>query len=603
MNSFWNSNLSLFKERFPGLAENLNPEPSKDIILEEAKNGSMTAKSGSLLLHSKYNPEREAEALADAFESEKHENAVFLGFGLGYGPIALAKKNPDATIILIERDSSRFFSALDALDWTPVLTHKKIVMILEATENEAASLISRLKTETTKVFKTKAQTAHDEAYFQSIERTLAQNSQKEEINTNTLEKFARLWLNNSCRNLDYLNLFDGIKKYSGLGKDIPFVILAAGPSLTKILPKLDEIKKRAMIVCVDTALHACLKSNIEPDFIILTDPQYYASLHLEFLSSPSSVLITEIAAYPSVLRFNCRETVLYSSMFPIGQFFEAKTMEKGKLAAGGSVTTTAWDFARLCGSTKIFMAGMDLGFPGKETHIRGSRFEEKAHTASTRTTNAESANIATLFSASPSIAKDYLGNPILTDKRMSLFSWWFENQCTNARTVGVETYSLTPESLAIKGIDPFRIEDFLSFEEIVERKKEFMQAAEKANATSSIPTDDFLRIKEQFAENLDELESIAKKGIDAATKAIRDRSKMAQSLARLNEIDGMIIKSKAKDAASLVFPTKRQLEKLAQEIPQGTEWEKSIYPIQYSKLIYSQLLSSVKQFQKFFSRF
>ena len=82
-----------------------------------------------------------------------------------------------------------------------------------------------------------------------------------------------------------------------------------------------------MIVCVDTALHACLKQNVEPDFIILTDPQYYASLHLEFLSSPSSILITEIAAYPSVLRFRCKETVLYSSMFPIGQFFEGKTEE------------------------------------------------------------------------------------------------------------------------------------------------------------------------------------------------------------------------------------------------------------------------------------
>lgn len=92
MNSFWNSNLNLFKERFPALAANLTLETSPDLILEEAKNGSMTAKSGSLMLHSKYNPEREADTLVESFDSSKHENAVFLGFGLGYGPAALAKK-------------------------------------------------------------------------------------------------------------------------------------------------------------------------------------------------------------------------------------------------------------------------------------------------------------------------------------------------------------------------------------------------------------------------------------------------------------------------------------------------------------------------------
>lgn len=600
MNSFWNSNLNLFRERFPALAANLKAEPDKGIILETAKNGSVTAKSGSLMLHSKYNPEREAEAIAETFEPAKHEYAIFLGFGLGYAPIALAKKNPDATIILIEKDSSRFFSALTDVDWTPIFTHQKIIIVLEAEVEEAAAVISKCKADNTKIFRTKAQVSHNENYFQAIENTLSQNAKKEEINTNTLEKFAKLWLSNSCRNLDYLNLFDGVKKYSGLGKDIPFVILAAGPSLQRILPSLSEIKKRAMIVCVDTALHACLKQKVEPDFIILTDPQYYASMHLEFLSSPTSVLITEIAAYPSVLRFKCKETVLYSSMFPIGQFFEAKTGDKGKLAAGGSVTTSAWDFARLCGSTKIFMAGMDLGFPGKETHIRGSRFEEKAHSASTRTGNAESQSVATLFSASPSISKDYDGKTILTDKRMSLFSWWFENQCTNARKTGTETYSLTTESLAIKGIEPFRLEDFLSMEIIDGRKKIFMEESEKNTTEASASKEEFELIKKQFAENLNELESIAKKGIEAANRAIKDRTKMQQSLAKLSEIDSLIMNSKAKDAASLVFPTKRQLEKFAAHIPHTTEWEKTVYPIQYSKLIYTQLLSSVKLFQKFF---
>ncbi|MBQ0040325.1 MAG: motility associated factor glycosyltransferase family protein [Treponema sp.] len=600
MNSSWNKNLELFRQRFPALAQNLAPQTNPDIITEPAKNGDMTAKCGNLMLHSKYNPVREAESFISSFDKNKHETVIFLGFGLGHGPVAFAKSNPDATMVLIEKDSSRFFSALEAIDWTPVFKHKNLVLVLEANEEETCAVIAGFKADATCLLKSKPQTAYNEAYFDSVEKAFRQNSQKDEINTNTLEKFAKLWLNNSCRNLDCMSVFDGIEKYSGIGKGIPFVIIAAGPSLSGILEHLAEIKKRAFIVCVDTALHACLKHNVEPDFIILTDPQYYCAMHLQFLESPSSVLITEIAAYPSVLRFKCKETVLFSSLFPIGQFFEGKTRQKGKLAAGGSVTTSAWDFARLCGADRIFIAGMDLGFPGKETHIRGSRFEEKAHATSNRLETTEKANIASLFSASPSWAKDYNGNPILTDKRMSLFSWWFENQCTAARKSGISTYSLTARSQAIKGIDLFKLEDFLLLPEIQKEKQMFFSQAE----TRRMPLDEkekFKTAKEQFTRNLDHLEVAAKKGIDAASKAIKDRTKLPQSLAKLDEADKSIMHSEAKDAASLVFPTKRQLDVLAKEIPQSTELEKNLYPIQYSKLVYTQLLASIKLFKKFFS--
>lgn len=602
MNSFWNKNIDLFNQRFPELSKSLETKKSDDLVLEEGKNGTVTAKYNGLLLHSKYNPVKEAETLISSFDPKNHDTVIFLGFGLGYGPIEFAKKHPDATMILVEKDPSRFFSAIDVLDWSDVFRHKKIILLLGAGEEEVSALLGKCKTEATAVYKTKAQCAHSENYFSAVENALKQNSQKEEINTNTLEKFARLWLNNSCRNLDYLQSLDGVNKYRNLGKEIPFVILAAGPSLESILPHLEEIKKRAMIICVDTALHACLRQNVEPDFIILADPQYYCSLHLDFLSAPSSILITEIAAYPSVLRFKCRETVLFSSLFPIGQFFESQTGEKGKLAAGGSVTTSAWDFARLCKASRIFMAGMDLGYPGKETHIRGSKFEEKAHAESSRTKTSETANSAALFSANPTIEKDYNGNDIITDKRMRLFSWWFETQCTQSRSYGTETFTLTPESLAIKGIEIFSISSFLEFPVIENEKKEFFANAERNR--SSLP-DKFLfeSMKKKFSEDLVELENLAKKGIDITSKALRDRTKIRQSLDILSDIDNHILNSDAKNSASLVFPTKRQLDKMAKEIPCGNEFEKEMYPIQYSKLIYTQILSSVKLFKRFFSSF
>ena len=141
MNSFWNKNIDLFNQRFPELSKSLETKKSDDLVLEEGRNGTVTAKYNGLLLHSKYNPVKEAETLISSFDPKIHDTVIFLGFGLGYGPIEFAKKHPDATMILVEKDPSRFFSAIDVLDWSDVFRHKKIILLLGAGEEEVSAFL------------------------------------------------------------------------------------------------------------------------------------------------------------------------------------------------------------------------------------------------------------------------------------------------------------------------------------------------------------------------------------------------------------------------------------------------------------------------------
>ena len=46
----------------------------------------------------------------------------------------------------------------------------------------------------------------------------------------------------------YLAELDGIKRFINKAENLPFVILAAGPSLEQIIPHLEEIKKRAVTI-------------------------------------------------------------------------------------------------------------------------------------------------------------------------------------------------------------------------------------------------------------------------------------------------------------------------------------------------------------------
>lgn len=596
-----------------------------------------------LPLHSKYNPQKEAESALQNFNPQKNKAAVYFSFGLGFGPIEFCKKFPSKTLILIENNPEYFFSALSVLDWEIVFKHENLIILLGNCEQEASQILLRFadfncddknsqsaQSENQQNFfdkfftelfiiKNTNQAKHQEKFIEKIKELLLAQKEKLQINSNTLEKFSHLWAKNTCKNLTYLKSLDGVNKYFNLAKEIPFVILAAGPSLEKILPFLSEIKKRAILVCVDTALKAVLQAKVEPDFIVIVDPQYYCALHLEFLESPSSVLIAESAVYPCVFRFNCRKKVLCSSLYPIGQYFEKRLGSKGKLAAGGSVSTSAWDFARKCGTKEIFLAGMDLGFPDFQTHIKGSQFEEKAHRISTKFSSAEKMNAQSLITSSPEWKFDYNAKPLLTDKKMSLFAWWFEDATKEALKQGIKTFSLTSESLAISGIEKFDLADFLLKPNILKQKQIFFEQSENLNANisedcklngenSNISENFAKKISENYKKNFDQvyndflknllfLKTQAQNALDLCKKIIKNPETFLSNNQELSKIDKEILNSQAKDVASLVFPNQKKLQELSASLPNLSEnsFLKSIY---YSKIVYSELLKSTNLFLK-----
>ncbi len=615
MNSIWNKNISLFKKRFPDLAQILKKdiddfftsEHKKPLIIQQAKNGSPTAFFDSMPVHSKYNPEREAEQFLSSIDYKNASASIFMGTGLGYAIISFAKNNPSIPILIVESEVDILLQAFCTLDWKIVLQHKEISFIINAPYSTPAQILETNynNIEKSVIFISNALISHNPEYFKQAKEAIIRQKQKANINTNTLERFAHLWLKNSCRNMKQLALLDGVNSFFSLANEpvcnLPFIILAAGPSLQDILPHLKELKKRAILVCVDTALHACLRYGVEPDFIVLVDPQYVCACHLNFLSAPSSILITESATWPSVFRFKCKKIIMCSSLFPIGQYFEKHLGIKGKLGAGGSVTTTAWDFARCCGARRIFIAGMDFGFPKGQTHIRGSQFEERSHRTSTRLHTNENDTIASITSANVSKALDYDGNTILTDKRMSLFSWWFEKSALTALQDGQITYSLTSSSMAVKNIEKYSIQDLLKESEKIKERATFFSKAEQNALLQKKENIEALyqNTLDEFLKALNTLQNLSEKGQKLCNMGLNNPSKaqMAKLIADLQSIDTQILTSSAKEAASLVFPTQRQLDKLTKDLP--TDPIKKQF--MYSKIIYQELLKAIKEYINAFS--
>ncbi|MBQ0163336.1 MAG: motility associated factor glycosyltransferase family protein [Treponema sp.] len=598
-----------------------------------SKSGELTVKENNIFLHSSYSPKKEAEKLfsqpSQAADTSKpvlnsqpadtskavlnsqpagfdtDTTFLFAGFGLGYAPIECAKKH-DGLIILAEPDPGYLFASMCALDWTPLFNHKSVVIITQAPAEQTATLVEAITPlDKIKVITSNSQTAHQTSWFKTFFTLIERNRQKQNINTNTLERFSSLWLKNSAKNLKTISESSGINIYKNMiTSDIPCVICAAGPTLENILPHLKEIKKRAFIIAVDTALKALLKNGIEPDFIVLVDPQYYAAKHIEGLSSASSVLITESSVYPSVMRFNCRKKVFIESLFPLGKYFEENLLSEktfGKISAGGSVTTSAYDAAKYFGAKKIYISGLDLGFPQKKTHIRGSTFEERSHLFSTKIKPAENNLASLLFNDTNEKAKDYEQNEIITDSKMKLFAWWFESEIAkNKSDLGIDTYTLSTKSLMIPGMQTARIEDLLSLKDVEKNKWNLLEQAERSDKGFS--KEQFDKVYDNLSNLFDQLLSKAKKGLSITEKILSLPEALAEQKSReqfptLSEIDSYILNSDVKKVASLVFPTQRQLDSiLAKEPPLKSDILKNI---QRSKIIYRELITSIKKYQKY----
>ncbi|MDR0909498.1 MAG: DUF115 domain-containing protein, partial [Spirochaetaceae bacterium] len=315
-----------------------------------------------------------------------------------------------------------------------------------------------------KILKNPSLSKLDAQYYASIENIIAAYQSKDAVNEATLKKFGALWERNSRKNKAIIEgLLQGIDTLAQTirpeiqAKNLPFVLLAAGPSLDTIADKMHALAERAVIIAVDTALNFLRQTGVSAHFVLACDGQFWNSKHLERADLSKSILVVEPTVYPSVMRLNAKAIYLSAG-------------EKEKLGQGGSVATSSWDLARLLGAKEIYIAGLDLAYPGYKTHYKAAVFEKMALRSGSRLSPLETKSFQALRGGQPYYATasytDVVGNntpgkgKVLTDKRLSLYAAWFENAFSAYPEI--KNYSLTQGGLAIAGLEYMDVDAFLA---------------------------------------------------------------------------------------------------------------------------------------------
>jgi hypothetical protein len=395
---------------------------------------------------------------------------------------------------------------------------------------------------------------------------------KDDINTATFKRFGRRWVRNLSRNMSAIRDCPGISRLADLAAAesedaaLPVFLAAAGPSLDKTSRLLRDIYRRCIVVAVDTNLRFFAKNGVQPDFVLVVDPQFWNSRHLDRCigerAGLRTALVAESAVYPPVLRLSFRKTFLCGSLFPLGEFIEKQVDPKGKLGAGGSVATTAWDFARILGGRDIWIAGLDLAFPGLKTHFRGARFEERSNSESGRFNPVETWVVRALRDGLPFKARSSPGGQVLTDRRLSLYAAWFENQFS--RYPQVRNYAIFQDGLAITGLQAATAEELLA---LPDRRDEINRRIDTAfsQIDSGFHDPEKARLRAERYENaisvlirgLQSIKDAAEEGASIARHALKrglNPSGRSKVIKELDEVTKRITESEVKEVAGFLFP-------------------------------------------------
>jgi hypothetical protein len=342
-------------------------------------------------LHSRYNPQGEAERYIDSLSlNEKTRFFILIEPGLGYMIAPLKRRAPDAKIIAlhVEKPGQMLAAKFDS-QWHPE-TGVSVQEFLEAEiPDSEASEIRILEWRP-------ALNVYGRSYLALLEEA-ATFIKRSDANARTTKTFGSRWIKNFIRNLSIIKTaikttINPVNRNSPLVSQ-PFLVTGAGPSLEDVIPiikqaKKNETERTAFFILASSSSVAALEANdLIPDLVISTDGSNWARLHLynSFRSSSGKKAYPIAAALTAAIPSQCGD--LPFLVICDGSLWQALILREMRipfitLPQRGTVTAAALDLAFALSGGQVYIAGMDLENRDMCSHTRPYSFdiliEEKA---------------------------------------------------------------------------------------------------------------------------------------------------------------------------------------------------------------------------------
>ncbi|WP_274654185.1 motility associated factor glycosyltransferase family protein [Paenibacillus humicola] len=421
--------------------------PGPAVDLDRAANGTWTASISAgegrpVYLHSRYDPEAEAERFAAAqlrnIGGDEPEWFLIYGLGCGHHIRAVLKQTAAgrADVEVWETNVAAFYR----MDEQGVLNDLMDDQRFRCIVSDDMNLFSaRLK-------EREGSRLHLIVHEPSLKavpeglRALKQLLQEYQMKQNSALLHLQLLRENFNRNMRQKR--PSLSAFRGL-PSAPVILISAGPSLTHSLPGLADAAKHCLLGSVGTAAPVLRRCGIQPDFVVMTDPQPKMLEQLEGWDTKNIPLFFLSTLFAGVVeRYPGPSFILFQEDFD-GSEQAAALREEPLVPTGGSVSTTMFSLARLLGLGPICLVGQDLAYTDNRTHAEGAHlYREWGHAA-----------------AGERVRSVDGSGTVATSRNFLLYKKWFEAQ---VRDVPETCYNATGSGADIEGFEHLTLARFLA---------------------------------------------------------------------------------------------------------------------------------------------
>lgn len=350
------------------------------VPLEPTRSGAWTARmptpdGATTYLHSRYDPVAEAERFAASVPIEEKFCFVVAGLGLGYHVKALFERlRGDRLILCSEPSIPLIATALTCVDLVEVITSKRLVIL---TDDDKTRLHERLREFNTLMMLGAQFVRHPpsmriaESAHGAITKAVAEFVTYTRMTLVTLVSNSRVTCENIAMNLVNYVTTPPIDILCDRFAGDPAVVISAGPSLSRNIDQLADLKGRAVLCAVQTAIKPLMERGIVPDFITSLD---FHEMSRRFFEGVGDLRGAHLVAEPKATwhvidNYPGPVSILDNSWarMVIGDELGAR----GGLQAGATVAHLAFYLAVYMGCDPIIFVGQDLAFTGHVFYIPG----------------------------------------------------------------------------------------------------------------------------------------------------------------------------------------------------------------------------------------
>lgn len=334
---------------------------------------------GSYAMYDKENSISDIQCLLK--EADEEKNVIFYGLGLGYHVFELLKLKNVRSVIIIEPDIRNLMLFMSLYDLEKFMKSEKIDLLVS---NDAEEICSTLVSNYTAIFNDKLkvetfsfyESLYKEDYRRFLQRFIIEYSNRVADKATKLVRIEQFIRNGIYNFVSYVEDSILVDSLFDIYKDIPAIIVGAGPSLNKQLEALKEVKNKAVVFAVGSGMNVLDQNDIKHHFKVAIDSdsgsgeaRYFKELkdkNVDIIYAPS-LHFKALDGYKGN-KFYTRAAVQTEYTY----LEEIVGLNTDLMYGGGTVSMISVDIAKKMGCNPIILLGQDFAYTNLQNYANGA---------------------------------------------------------------------------------------------------------------------------------------------------------------------------------------------------------------------------------------